>query len=164
MCNFAKKEDMEKAENFAEFVKRVAEELSMADYVYYDRDSLQYGTMMEDWLWEYGDYLDLNDEAFDAVPEDELGGWRREVAENLRKVVDLPHRIDKPISAITFCWMEEFAGDHADNCKFYDDAVRALRNRRPFQGFRAALDLNGLTKEWYRFHDARMEDYVRKNI
>lgn len=155
---------MEKAENFEDFVKRVAEELSMADYVYYDVDSLQFGAMSDDWLWEYGDYLDLNDEAFNAIPEDELDGWQREVADNLRKVVDLPHRIDKPISAIAFRWMEEFVGDHADNHKFYDDAVKALRNKHPSRGFRAALDCNGLTKEWYQFHDARMEDYVRKKI
>lgn len=155
---------MEQAENFEQLIKRIAEELTMADHVYYDLDSLKYGVMFEDWLSEYGEYLDLNDEAFNATPEDELGGWQRKQAEDLRKVLDLPHCIDKPFSSEAFRWMEEFTEAHANNQKFFRDAVKALRNRHPFRGFRAALDWNGLTEEWYPFRDARMEEYVRKNI
>ncbi|MCM1139508.1 MAG: hypothetical protein NC453_13135 [Muribaculum sp.] len=155
---------MEQAENFEQLIKRIAEELTMADHVYYDLDSLKYGVMFEDWLSEYGEYLDLNDEAFNATPEDELGGWQREQAEDVRKVLDLPHCIDKPFSSESFHWMEEFTETHANNQKFFRDAVKALRNRHPFRGFRAALDWNGLTDEWYPFRDTKMQDYVRKEI
>lgn len=89
----------------------------------------------------------------------------KRIAEELtRKVLDLPHCIDKPFSSEAFNWMEEFTETHANNQKFFREAVKALRNRHPFRGFRAALDWNGLTEEWYPSRDARMEEYVRKNI
>lgn len=155
---------MEKAENIDQLIEKIADELTMADHVYYDVDSLQYGVMFEDWLSEYGDFLDLTDEAFNEIPEDELGGWQRDEVADLRKVVELPHCIDKPLSSESFRWMEEFIGLHANNRKFVGDAVKALRNRHPFRGFRAALDYNGLTDAWYPFRDAKMEAYVRNEI
>lgn len=60
--------------------------------------------------------------------------------------------------------MEEFTADHSESRKFYDAAVRALRNRHPFRGFRSSLDWNGLTNEWYAYRDSRMEDYVSSEM
>lgn len=155
---------MEKAENIDQLIEKIADYLTMADHVYYDVANLQYDVMFEDWLSEYGDFLDLSDEAFNEIPEDELGEWQREEVTDLRKVVELPHSIAKPFSSESFRWMEEFIELHANNRKFVGDAVKVLRNRHPFRGFRAALDYNCLTAEWYPFRDAKMEAYVRNEI
>lgn len=162
--SFHKAQCMEKAENIDQLIDKIAEQLTMADHVYYDVVSLQYGAMFEDWLAEYGDYLDLTEEAFIEIPEEELSGWEREEVADLRKVVELPYCIDKPFSSETFQWMEEFTNLHANNPKFAYDAVNALSNRHPFRGFRVALDYNGLTADWYPFRDAKMEAYVRNEM
>lgn len=155
---------MEQAKNFEEFVKMIADELTMADGVYYDAESLQFNAIFDETRWEYNSYLEMSDEEFSKVTEEELGGWQRDEAEDLRKTIDLPHRIDKPSSTEAFHWMEEFTEAHAGNRKFFNSAVKALQNRHPFRGFRAALDWNGLTKDWYPFRDGKMQEYVRKEI
>lgn len=155
---------MDKAENIDQLIEKIAELLTIADHVYYDVVSLRYGAVFEDSLSEYGEYLDLTDVVFNETPEDELVGWVREEVADLRTIVELPHCIDKPFSSESFRWMEGFTEHHAHNHKFVRDAVKALRNRHPFRGFRAALDYNGLTAEWYPFRDAKMEAYVRNEI
>ena len=109
-------------------------------------------------------YLELSDEDFAKVPEDELHGWQRDMAADLRETICLPHCIEKPESFEAFRWMEDFTTQHSDNNKFYNYAVKALNNRKPFRGFRAALDWNSLTKDWYAFHDERMREYVSDHI
>lgn len=155
---------MEAAENIDQLIEKIAEQLTMADHVYYDMARLRYGVVSEDWLSEYGEYLDLTDGAFNETSDDELAGWQRDEVADLRKVVELPHCIDKPFSSESFRWMEEFIKLHTNNQRFVRDAVKALRNRHPFRGFRSALDYNGLTDVWYPFRDVKMEAYVRNEI
>lgn len=155
---------MDKAKNKEDLIKRIAGHLQMFDHVYYDLDTLCYDGVMDEWLWDYGDYLDLTDEAFTEIDEDELRGWERDQVVGLSETLELKNSIEKPESFISFKWMEEFTGDRAANRRFYNEAVCALRNRHPFRGFRSALDWNGLTDEWYAYRDARMEDYVRREI
>lgn len=155
---------MDKAVNMEDLVKKVTELLQMFDHVYYDAESLSYDGVMDEWLYGYGDYLDINDGAFAEIGEDELRGWERDHVVGLRETLGLKSSIDKPASYVSFKWMEDFTQDHADNSKFFNDAVKALRNRHPFRGFRSALDWNGLTDEWYVYRDSRMEDYVRREI
>lgn len=155
---------MEKANDHDDLICRIAEQLQGIDHVYYDEDTLEYEGVFDDWIFEYEDYLDMSDDEIAKIPDDELRDWQRDTVIDLKKALKLKSTIDKPESYIAFRWMEEFTEAHANNQKFFRDAVKALRNRHPFRGFRAALDWNGLTEEWYPFRDARMEDYVRKNI
>lgn len=76
-------------------------------------------------------------------------------------MLQLKSRIDKPHSSESFRWIEDFTDLHADNKRFFREAVYALRNRHPFRGFRNALDRNDLTDEWHPFRDAKLEGYVR---
>ena len=155
---------MEKANDFEHLIKMIADLLSVNDTVYYDVETLEYDGILDNLLWEYEDYLELSDEDIAKIPDEELRDWQRDTAIALKRSLQLKSHIDKPHSSIAFRWMEAFTEDHADNQKFFRDAIKALRNRHPFRGFRAALDWNGLTDEWYPFRDTKMQDYVRKEI
>ena len=155
---------MDAAKDKDDFIVKIAQELQSFDRIYFEPESLRYDGIMDDWMWEYNEYIELDDDAFSQLPDDELRGWQRDHVIDIRETLALPKWIDKPESYISFKWMTEFTGDHADNQKFFKDAIRALRNKHPFRGFRSALDWNGLTDEWYAYRDSRMEDYVRMEI
>lgn len=127
---------METAKDIDDLAAKIAEELQVCDKVYYDPQALSYNSVTQDWLWEYGDYLDMDDESFANLPEDELKDWERELIMATREALDLPEWISKPESIFSFKWMEEFTDNHRENERFFKDALYALRNRRPFAGFR----------------------------
>lgn len=155
---------MNSASNKDDLIVKVAELLQMFDRVYYDIETLRFDGVMEEWLWNYGDYLDLDDEAFGKIGEDELSGWEREEVVGIRETLGLKSSIDRPESFISFKWMEEFTDGHANNQKFYDDAAKALHNRHPFRFFRSTLDRYGFTEQWYAYRNSRMEDHVRREM
>lgn len=155
---------MEKAKDYEDLIGKIAEELQSFDKVYYDVDTLEYAGMFDNWIYEYDEYLDMTDEEIAEISGKELVDWRRDMVDDIKKTLELKSSIDKPASFESFHWMEDFVDDHADNKKFFKDAVEALRRKHPFGNFRDALDWNGLAAEWYSCRDAKMVEYVRNNI
>jgi len=155
---------MKRAKNFEDLIIRIAEELQMVDLVYCNVDTLQYSGISNEWLSDYDEYLEMTDEEFAKASNDKLRDWQHDLVTNLRQARDSKSCITKPESFEAFRWMEEFTENHTDNPKFFNAAVKALRNRHPFRGFRSAVDLSNLTDEWYIYRDSRMEGYVRNKL
>lgn len=156
--------DMEKAKDLNHLIKMISDLLMVEDTVYYNIDTLEYDGIMNEILWEYEDYLDMSDKEIANISDSELRDWQKDTVIAIKKTLHLKSHIDKPHSSVAFRWMEEFTKLHYNNQKFFQYAVKALRNRHPFRGFRAALDYNGLTEKWYTFRAAHMEAYVREEI
>ncbi len=156
---------MKTAKDLEDLVTRIAEELTICDRVCYDLKSLQYGGILDSCVYgDYFNYIDLSEEAFNAIPENELGGWQREEAIDIRQTLKLPHCVEKPHSSTSFHWMEAFTDEYAKNQSFFREAVSALSNHHPFRNFRFVLDRHGLTQKWYPFRDDCLKEYVREEI
>lgn len=155
---------MDKAANKQEFIAKVADDLFFFDKVYYDADTLCFYALKEDWFFEYGDYLELDDEALDKVPEDELNGWRRDQVKDIREALQLKSVICKPEPFEDYDWMGDFVVKYSDNRKFADDAFMALRNRHPFRGFRSVVYRYGMSKLWEDYRCSRLVDYVKTEM
>lgn len=156
-------DSLEKATDLEDFIRKVADELDAGFIVYYDIETLEYGTTMQEWIEEYGDVLDLNEEAFREETED----WSQEdknLAESIYEAMNLPDRIEAPGSHIQFNWMVDFTEAHASNRKFFQYAERALTRRHPFSGFKNNLYYHGLEKEWYDYKAMRMQNWVRHEL
>lgn len=71
------------AKNIEEFVKGIADELSLGCSVRYDLKTFSYGGVHQNQLYEYGDYLDMAELPDDI--EDELQDWEIDHVKYLRK-------------------------------------------------------------------------------
>lgn len=154
---------IEKTADREEFIKKIADELDTGLAVYFNLETLEYGTIMEERIEEYGDYLDMADEYLVEETED----WdddERSFLASLRRIMEFPDHLDPPESHIQFQWMVDFTDDHASNRKFFQYAERALNRRHPFRGFKDTLLYNGLEKEWYAYRKMRMQNWVRREL
>lgn len=154
---------METITDIDKFVKNVAETLLGGMIVYYDLDKMIYEKISRDWLDEYGEFLDTDEE-----PERnggfELQDWEVELIKDVRQAEKLPDSIEAPPSWIPFKWREQFVEDHRDNLPFAKTADKALYGKHPFQAFKYALHNHELISEWYPYEIKKMEEYVRDEM
>lgn len=155
--------DMEKFDNIEDFVKGMAEELLTGSRVYYDLDKLRYSAVFIDWIHEYGEYIDLEDDEFEKIAKDTHDDMIDLVRE-IRDAIMLPDNIEAPFSSVTFRWREDFVEVHRDNARFVNRAVRALSGKHPFRSFKMAVYDHDLKKEWFAFELDRMKEYVRHEL
>ncbi len=155
--------DMEEFDNIEDFVKGMAEELLTGSRVYYDLDKLRYSAVFIDWIHEYGEYIDLEDDEFEKVAKDSHDDMIDLVRE-IRDAIMLSDNIEAPFSSVTFRWREDFVEVHRDNARFLPRAVRALSGKHPFRSFKMAVYDHDLKKEWFAFELDRMKEYVRHEL
>ena len=154
---------LEKAVDREDFIRKVADELDVGFIVYFNLETLEYGTSREEWNEEYGEVLDLQEEYFKQEIED----WQTEdkhFVESIYEAMKLPDCLEAPESHIQFQWMVDFTEEHASNRKFFQYAEKALNRRHPFRGFKDTVLYNGLEKEWYAYKDMRMQNWVRNEL
>lgn len=154
---------MEKAKNREEFIKEIAELLSCGHMVCYDPDTLSYNWVHEDWLLDYADYLEPEEEAPEQ-PLNELQDWEQSLVNEIKESLDMPCIIERPSSRLQYRWMEQFVEDMRDNEAFAKEAGEALRIRNPFINFKHVFIRHNMSSEWYARRDECFENYVRNNI
>ena len=155
--------NLEKAVDSEDFIRKVANELDGDFIVYFNLETLEYGTSREEWNEEYGEVLDLQEEYFKQEIED----WHpedKDMVESIYEAMKLPDCIEPPESYIQFQWMVDFTEEHASNRKFFQYAEKALNRQHPFRGFKDTVLYNGLEKEWYAYKEMRMQNWVRNEL
>lgn len=153
---------MEKAKNFDEFARGIADGIGMGCRVRYDSGSLQYGEMLQLHLDEYGDYVDMEE-----LPEnigDELKDWEIDEVKYLRAILELPNEIEPPRSRTQFDWMVDFANAHSKGPRFVKDVQWAIDSRHPFSAFKNVMADYELLNDWYQYRDECCLDYVRQEL
>lgn len=139
----------DKPTNREELISQIADELLMADYVYYDPISFEWRGVLESEILACDEELEPSDEEM----------------ENLREALNLPYCIEKPESFVQFPWREDFVNLHSSNTEFFKEAVNALSRRHPFRNFKIVLtQYPDLRKEWFEYEIARMKKYVEAEL
>lgn len=151
---------MDKAKDIEEFIKGIAEYLSMGEKVRFDHANLQYGVVSQAELDEYGHFLDPKDE-YDL---DDLAGWEKDVVEDIEKILELPDSVDPPMNGMKIDRMVDFINQVPRDLSLVRDVERALHGRHPFQDFKAVMRRWRMEKEWYVYRDACYEDYTRHEL
>ena len=153
---------MDKAKDFEEFIKGIANGINIGCCVRYDLASLEYGELHQHELEEYGEYVDIDEIPNDI--EDELRDWEIDVVMYLREICDLPKQIESPRIGEQIDWMVDFANNRISGKKFIKDVQRAIDSSHPFGAFKQAVAHYGLLNDWYRYRDVRYMDYVRRKL
>lgn len=153
---------MDKAKNIEEFVKLVADGLSIGCTVRYDLKSLSYGEVHQYQLDEYGEYLDMAELSEDI--EEELRDWEIDEVKYLREIFDLPDEIEPPRTWKQIDWMVDFANERSKGPRFVKEVQRAIDSRHPFGAFKDVIADYGLLEDWYQYRDECYRDYVRSEI
>lgn len=154
---------MQRAIDREDLIKRMAEELEGGLTVYFNLETLEYDALMEEWIEDYGEYLDLAEEYF----KQEIKDWNtndKYMVESIYEALKLPECINPPESYEQFQWMVDFTEDHSSNHQFFHYAEKALNRRHPFRGFKDTVLFNGLEKEWYAYKSMRMQNWVRSQV
>lgn len=153
---------MEKAKNIEEFVKWVADGLSIGSTVRYDLKSLSYGEVHQHQIDEYGEYLDMAELSEDI--EETLCDWEIDVVKHLREIFDLPDKIEPPRTWKQIDWMADFANERSKGPRFIKDVQRAIDSRHPFSAFKDVMAYYRLLEDWYQYRDECYRDYVRSEL
>lgn len=154
---------METITDIDKFVKDVSETLLGGMIVYYDLDKMKYEKISRNWLDEYGEFLDSDDEPKRDYGF-ELQDWEVELIKDVRQAENLPDSIEAPPSWVQFKWRERFVEDHRDNLPFAKAAAKALYGKHPFHAFKSALYNHEIISEWYPYEIKKMEEYVRDEM
>lgn len=153
---------MDKAKDIEEFIKGIADGISIGCCVRYDFASLEYGELHQHQLEEYGEYVDMKNLSNDI--EDELRDWEIGVVMYLREVCELSHEIEPPRTGEQIDWMVDFANNRISDAKFIKDMQRPIDSRHPFGAFKQVVAYYGLLNDWYQYLDVRYMDYVRHEL
>ena len=153
---------MDKANDIDEFVQKLAEMLGIGQSVHYDMDNLTYGEVHQMQMDEYLGYIDM-EELPDNL-EDELKDWEIEEVKYIRAVLDLPDKIDPPMTWLQLEWMADFTNEGSFGDRFIRDVQRALDCRHPFGAFKDVMYDYGLLDDWYRYRDDCYRTYVRHEL
>ena len=153
---------MDKAKNIEEFVKLVADGLSIGCTIRYDLKSLSYGEVHQHQLAEYEEYLDMAELSEDI--EEVLLDWEIDEVKYLREIFDLPDEIEPPRTRKQIDWMADFANERSKGPLFVKDVQRAIDSRHPFGAFKDVMADYGLLEDWYQYRDECYRDYVRSEL
>lgn len=156
---------MEKHTSREEMYERIADDLTFCDTVYYDSANLQSMGVSKDFIFEYGEYLDIvDDDEFEKALQEEVEGGMMDFVRDLREAVFLPKRINAPESHEKFTWMEDFIEENRHLGHFAEEAERNLSRRHPFRNFKDTVYEYNLQKQWDAFEIECMLKYVRQKL
>ena len=153
---------MNRAKDIDEFVREVADLLSIGESVRYDLDDLSYGNLNQMQMDEYWEYLEM-EELPDNL-EDELHDWEMDVVKYLRWTLGLPGRLAPPRTREQMEWMADFANERSLGDRFIRDVQRALDCRHPFGAFKDVMYDYGLINNWYSYREDCYRAYVRHEL
>ena len=88
---------MDKYNSIEELANNTADYLSMGMIVYCDPENLTAAGIFENWLFEYSEYLELDDKEFEEIRKGD-DRWQIDHAQFLREAVSLPVTIESPES------------------------------------------------------------------
>jgi len=109
---------------------------------------------------ETGEHLPIPVEALDGTMD---GDFFEEDIQKLKENIELFVEIPRMESNDSFRVMEEFAEELTDNPKLQTRLLDALRQRKPFRGFKDIIDDSGDYREiWFAFKNQKLDDWVRE--
>lgn len=155
--------NMDKYNSIEELANNTADYLSMGMIVYCDPENLTAAGIFENWLFEYSEYLELDDKEFEEIRKGD-DRWQIDHAQFLREAVSLPVTIESPESRTVYRWMEDFIDEHQHQRAFFEKATKALERRKPFKGFKYVVFDFNLQQEWFAYRSRHLADYVLSEL